>query len=107
MQEVAEVSAKYRLRRFKRSTDRDYKLALSIYLSNISAGSRTNSNEITYWLDNYETFFGDGFYICGFYSESELAGYTQFVFFRNRRLLFFDYLVLHENYRTHGEYFQF
>jgi len=104
---MSQISATYALRRFTRSTDRDYQSALGIYVTNIKPDSRTNSNEITHWLDNYKKKFQDEFCVCGFYSENKIIGYAQFVFFKKERLLFFDYLVLHKSYRTHGEYFQF
>ena len=104
---MAHITCTYALRRYLSSKDRDYQAAVDVYLTNIAPGSRTNSNEITYWVDRYPGQFEDEFCVCGFYSDGRVVGFAEFVYFRKERLVFFDYLVLHRNYRTHGEYFQF
>lgn len=104
---MSQISQTYALRRFSHSTDPDFRSALGIYVTNITPDSRTNSNEITYWLDRYKKEYRDELCVCGFYLENKIIGFTEFVFFKEDRLIVFDYLVLHKSYRTHGEYYQF
>jgi len=105
---MSQISAQYQLKRFKKSTERDYQSALlDIYQKNIEPDSRTNSNEISHWLDNYAKHYEDEFCLCGFYLESKIIGFTEFVYFRQKRIIVFDYMVLHKDFRNHGEFFQF
>lgn len=103
---MRQLKRTYRLRRFTSSEDADYVAALAIYVDSVSPECRTNSNEITYWLDRSYAEFGDEFVICGFYLDRRVIGFAQFAFFRGSRLLFFDYIALQEDYRCLGEYYQ-
>src|SRR5207248_1764942 len=98
---------RYSLRRFNGPTDPDFLAALSIYVNNVPADARSNSNEITYWLERSFAEFGDDFIVCGFYVDRQVAGYAQLSVLRTSRLLFFDYFVLHPDFRHLGEYLQF
>ncbi len=104
---MQQLKRTYRLRRFTNSKDTDYIDALAIYVESVSPELRTNSNEITYWLDRSYVEFGDEIVVCGFYLDRQVIGFAQFAFFRSARLLFFDYIALHEDYRCLGEYYQF
>ena len=97
----------YELDRFNRATEPDFQEALRLYARLIPGQIRTQSNEIAYWLDNYSEFHPDEFCVCGLYGNSSIIGYAQFVYLRSDRLLFFDYFLLHEDFRNHGEYLQF
>lgn len=89
------------------SQDPDYASALGVYVTSVSPDVRTNSNEITYWIDRTYQEFGDEFMVFSFYVDKQVVGFCQVVLFRQSRILFFDYLVLHKSHRSHGEYFQF
>ena len=97
----------YELRRYSRSDDRNFQAAIKLYNRTITGPYRTNSNEISYWVDNYERFAPDQFCVTGFYSNELLVGYAQFAYFDNERIVAVDYILLHEHHRSHGEYFQF
>jgi len=104
---MSQIRRTYRLRHFASSRDPDYARALGVYVTNIGPDARTNSNEITYWLDRSYREYGDDFFVCGFYVDTKVVGYAEGAFFRKQRVLLFDYLVLHKDYRSHGEYFEF
>lgn len=104
---MSEISRTYRLRRLSGSRDPYYPAALRVYVSNVGPHARTNSNEITYWLDRSYTEFGDDFIIFAFEVDQEVIGFCECAYFPKQRILFFDYLVLHKQHRSHGEYFQF
>lgn len=97
----------YELRRFARSTDPDFVSALQLYIRLIPGPARTQSNEIVYWLERYSQFNPDEFCVCGFYADNAVVGYAEFAYFRRERIIAFDYLLLHEAHRSHGEYFEF
>jgi hypothetical protein len=95
------------LRRLQDSRDPDYAEIVKIYVASVGPDIRTNSNQITYWLDRSYREFGDEFIICGFYEGRRIIGFAQMAFLRQHRILFFDYVVLQKGHRSHGEYFQF
>lgn len=104
---MSQITRKYTIRRFESSSDPDYLAALGVYLSHVTPDIRTKSNEITYWLDQSYKQFGDEFIILGFFVEKRVIGFAELAYFAQSRILVFDYLVLHKEYRSHGEYFQF
>ena len=101
------IRAVYELRRFDAATDPDFNLALRLYARLIPGPLRTNSNEITYWVEHYTEFHPDEFCVFGFYCNNTIIGYAQCAYFSTQKIIAFDYLVLHEQHRSHGEYFQF
>ncbi len=104
---ASDISATYALRRFTRSREPDLKTALEIYKQNIPPGSRTDTEQITYWIENYREHYPDELCVCGLYVDNMVVGMTEFAYFKAERLLAFDYLVLHPGYRNHGECYQF
>ena len=104
---MRELTKTYRLRRFSSSKDPDYPLALAIYLSTVTPDIRTNSNQITYWLDRTYREFNDEFCVCGFYIDGKVIGFAEFALFRKEGVLFFDYLSLHPDHESQSEYLQF
>jgi len=104
---MSHIRAVYELRRFTRSSDLDFQSALQLYIRLIPGSIRTHSNEISYWLESYTRFKPDEFCVCGFYSNDTIIGYAQFAYFYEERVIAFDYLLLHEDHRMQGQYFQF
>ena len=104
---MSRVRRNYELRRFSRSDDRNFQAAIKLYNRTITGSFRTNSNEISYWLENYGKYSPDQFCVCGFYSDGQLAGYAEFAYFKVERIVAVDYILLHEHHRNNGEYFQF
>ncbi|HEX2839365.1 MAG TPA: hypothetical protein VHN77_14705 [Phycisphaerales bacterium] len=101
------VARTYRLRRFDSPRDPDFEAAIGLYITNIGPSACTDSNDIVAWLERTYREYGDELCVLGFYVNRQLIGYSQCVLFRRERVLFFDYLVLHKEYRRQGEYFQF
>jgi hypothetical protein len=104
---MPEVSTSYSLRSFQGSKDKDFVQALSIYSKYAHSSTRTDTREITYWLDNYGNEAGDKFYVTGFYVGEVLVGYAEFAYIRGDRLLIFDYLIIEKGYRKNNVFFEF
>lgn len=94
----------HELERFQEATDPDFLLALQLYKRLIPGQIRTRANEICYWLENYGRNSPDEFCVCGLYRDKLIIGYAQFVYFTRERILIFDYILLHEDYREGGGY---
>ena len=104
---MSHIRAVYELRRFTRASDPDFQAALQLYIRLIPGPVRTYSNEIAHWIECYSDFAPDQFCVLGLYHDTSIIGYAQFAYFHRERIIAFDYLLLHEQHRTQGRYFQF
>ena len=76
----------YRLKRFQSSRDPEFAAALMVYVRNTQPQIRTETNEITYWLDHFAARFGNDFYVFGFYLDEEVVGFAEAAYFREEQL---------------------
>jgi hypothetical protein len=104
---VTTSRSSYRLKRYLSSRDPDFAAALMIYVRNTPANIRTDTNEITYWLDKYAEKFGDVFHVFGFYRDRQLVGYAEAAYFRDERLIALDYITIDSAYRRNNIFFEF
>ena len=100
-------SVSYRLKRFETSRDPDFPAALLLYVRNTPSNVRADTNEITYWIDNFVKAFKDDFYVFGFYRNKFLVGYAQAAYFRQERLFALDYIAIDEKQRGNGVFHEF
>jgi len=101
------AASSYELKRFVNAGDPDFAAALAIYVRNTPPSSRTDTNEIAYWLERFDKTFNTPFYVFGFYRNGTLIGYAEAAYFLTRRLLMLDYLVLDVGQRGHNVFFEF
>ena|SRR5215213_5458903 len=99
--------ASYRLKRFNSSLDPDFAAALMIYVRNTPSNIRTDTNEITYWLDKFSEKFGDHFHVFGFYRDRRLVGYAEAAYFHDERLIVIDYITIDSSYRRNNVFYEF
>jgi hypothetical protein len=97
----------YELKRFKTSSSPDFAKALKLYAENIEPSYRTDTNEITYWVDNFERQFGDAFIVLGLYLNGLLIGFTELAYFKEERFVQVDYLVIEKSYRKNNAFYEF
>lgn len=101
------VTISYSLKRFNSSVNPDFAAALLLYTRNTPSNIRTDTNEITYWLDNFSNKFGDDFYVFGFYRNKQLVGYAEAAYFCGERLFAFDYIVIDKIHRRNNVFYEF
>jgi hypothetical protein len=101
------AGSSYNLKHFQSSRDPDFAAALLVYVRNTSAAIRTDTNEISYWLEHFTSTFGDPFYVFGFYRDKELVGFAQGAYFVDEHLVVLDYLVIDEAQRRNNVFFEF
>ena len=99
-------TSSYRLKRFSNSTDPDFAAALLIYVRFTPPSIRSDSREITYWLDRASDKLEDGFYVFGFYRNRQLVGYAQAAYFPSEYLYFIEYLAIDEKHRGNNVFFE-
>lgn len=99
--------ASYELKRFVSASDPEFAAALQIYVRNTPPSTRTDTNEIAFWLERFTERFGDPFYAFGFYRNGTLVGYAEAAYFTVTRLIMLDYLVVDVGHRGHNVFFEF
>jgi hypothetical protein len=78
-----------------------------LYVRNTAPAIRTDTNEITFWLDNCPKSFEGQFYVFGFYVGRQLVGYAEAAYFPREYLFALDYVVIDEAYRRNNIFFEF
>src|ERR1700686_3600284 len=104
---MADIKSSYMLKRFTNSSDLDFSAALLLYVRNSEPNIRTDTNEITHWLDRFSRKFEDDFYVFGFYHNHQLVGYAEAAYFRQERGFALDYLVVDGSARRGGVFNEF
>jgi hypothetical protein len=81
------------------SNDIDLIHGIDILLKYIPHNLCIDSNELIYWLDNYNINFTDNLYCYVIKQNNIVIGWLQFTHFINK-FIFLDYLIVEEEYRT-------
>lgn len=97
----------FSIRRIEKSTDPDYLGALKIYNETTPYEIKTNSNEITYWL-NYkdETIPFEAMYFALYYQEN-MAGFAMMSYIKSQRIVILEYIALKPEYRVNTLFFSY
>lgn len=101
------ITISYNLHKFSNSNDSDFIQGLNIYSRNIESSIRTSTNEIIYWVDQYNKTFNDSFFTFGLYQNNTLIGFTQVAHFKSELILAIDYMVIDELYRGNNTFYVF
>src|ERR1041385_130836 len=97
----------YMLKRFTSSQDPDFAKALLLYVRNTTPDIRTDTNEISYWLEEFTPRFDHPFYVFGFYRNRDLVGYAEAAYFAGPRLFALDYIVIDALHRRNNVFCEF
>lgn len=102
-----ELDYRFSIRRLDKSTDSDYAAALKIYNETTPYEIKTNTNEITFWLDrkdNTDPF--EAMFFALYYSE-KLAGFAMMTYVRVQRIVILEYVALEAQYRVNTVFFTY
>lgn len=101
-------SKTYRTKLFTSSKDEDYIEALTIYSDYTPLSVKTDTSDITYWLDRYkEKFIEDKFFVFGLYEDESIIGFSQLVYFKHTKLIMIDYMAIDEKRRANSAFYSF
>lgn len=102
-----ELDYRFRIRRFEKSSDADYAAALKIYNETTPYEIKTNTNEITMWLDRKED--SDPFESMFFalYFADILAGFAMMTYIRSQRIVILEYIALSAQFRVNTVFFSY
>lgn len=90
----------FTLKLIDKSFDKYLNDFLEIYSKNININIRTDTNDIIYWIDNYNTLSKiSSLYVFGLFLNEKPIGYCQIVYFHDMKMIFIDYIAITKEYR--------
>ncbi len=94
------------LKQITKSSQDDYITALQIYMEETPKEIRTNSNEITHWLDKkMSTSFEMLIFVL--YLDDILIGFSQTTYIKSQQIAILDYISLKSPYRVNSVFLVF
>lgn len=102
-----ELDYKFSIRRFDKSSDSDYAAALKIYNETTPYEIKTNTNEITYWLDRKDSTDPFEPMFFGLYYSEKFAGFAMMTYIRAQRIVILEYVALEAQYRVNTVFFTY
>jgi ribosomal protein S18 acetylase RimI-like enzyme len=81
------------------STDKDLFDCMNLMVKYFPKDCLINSNELIYWIDNYNKKYEDNLFCCPIKSDNVIIGYLEFVHFMGK-FIHVDYLVIEKTFRT-------
>lgn len=98
---------KFVLKPITKSSDEDYIKALQIYLEETPKVIRTNSNEITHWLDKKTSSKSFEMLVFALYLDNNLIGFSQIIYIPSQQIVILDYISLKAPYRVNSVFMVF
>ena len=68
---------------------------------------RTNTNEITYWIDNAGEYQQNKLLVLGFYCGKKIIGFSEMAYLADSKVLVIDYLAIEPGFRKNNVFFEF
>lgn len=98
----------YAIKRFKSTRDKGYNEALSIYARTTPADIRTNTNEISNYLDNPVSPLEDrSMYFFALLFNDNIIGFAEFAYLRKVQTIVIDYMAMDEQYKKNSIFYPF
>ena len=104
---MANYENKFVLKPIDKSSDEDYVKALQIYMEETPKEIRTNSNEITHWLDKKQTEKTFEMLVFVLYLDNQLIGFSQITYIKSQQIVILDYISLKPPYRVNSVFLIF
>ena len=98
---------KFILKPITKSSDEDYIKALQIYIKETPKEIRTNSNEITHWLDKKDRNASFEMLVFVLYLDNALIGFSQITYIKSQQIVILDYISLKAQYRVNSVFLVF
>ena len=98
------ISATYSVRRYTSSLDQEFIRALKIYNDTVSTETKTDTREITYFVDNTDDRPRE-LYFFGLYYNSKIIGYFQCGYLKQTKTLIIDYIILGNEYNHNSIFY--
>lgn len=94
----------FKIKRIQSSTERDFVKALKIYNDTIPVEIKTDTNEITYFVDLKEKREREMYFFCLYYNNS-VIGYIEAAYLLKTKTIVIDYIAMDKEYRINGIFY--
>lgn len=98
------LNSSFKIKRFQSSDDRDFIKALKIYNDTIPVETKTDTNEITYFLDLKEKRSREMFFF-GLYYNDDIIGYIESAYLSQTKTIVLDYITLKNEFNINGIFY--
>ena len=98
---------RYEIKRILKSTDDEYVEALNIYYETTPVDIKTNTNEITHWLDKRTSSIPFELFLFALYLDGKIIGFAMLSYLIKRRIFIYDYIAIKNQYRVNAAYFAY
>lgn len=102
-----ELDYRFKIKRIEKSSDLDYAKALKIYNETTPYEIKTNTNEITKWLDRKDPTDPFEPMFFSLYFAGTLAGFAMMTYIRTQRVVILEYVALASQYRVNTVFFSY
>lgn len=97
----------FSIRRIEKISDADYLAALEIYNETTPYEIKTNSNEITYWLEHKDDAVTFESMFFALYYANILSGFAMMSYIKSQRIVILEYIALKKEYRVNTVFFSY
>lgn len=98
---------RFAIKRITKSTSEDYISALKIYNETTPPDIKTNTNEITYWLEQNKDGFPFEILLFSLYFNDMVIGLAMLTYIKKQKTIIFEYLALLPSYRLNAVFFTY
>lgn len=98
---------KFSIRRLHKTSDAEYIKALSVYNETTPVDIKTNTNEITFWLNRKEEDAPFELLVFVLYLDDSIVGIAMLCYIKRQKFVVYDYIALVEKYRINAVFFPF
>lgn len=99
------LGSSFSIKEINNSLDKDYIKSLTIYTQTTPVCIKTNSNEITYWLNKSNEKFQ--IYVFSLFIKNVNVGFAMTSYLKKRQLLVIDYLSLDTKFKNNTVFLSF
>lgn len=106
MQNTNLIETSFKIKRFESSKDKDFVKALKIYNDTIPVETKTDTNEIAFFLDLKEQHKREMFFF-GLYYNEEVVGFAECAYLIETKTIVLDYFTLRVDLNINGVFYPF
>lgn len=103
MENIKKIS--YSIKRFENSKDKDFLKALKIYNDSVPVDTKTSTNELIYFADNWNCQKSRLMYFLGLYIDNQIIGYVEAGYLLKTKVIIIDYIVIKEEYHLNSAFY--
>ena len=96
----------YSIKRFENSKDKDFLKALKIYNDSVPVDTKTSTNELIYFSDNWNCQKSRLMYFLGLYIDNQIIGFVEAGYLLKTKVIIIDYIVIKEEYHLNSAFYR-